>query len=207
MNARLYDFLLSFIERRGLTARRQALLGDLSGDVLEIGAGTGLNFPCYRPSARVVAIEPDPAMARRAIERARFAPASINVFQLDAQKLAVEDGSFDVAVGTLVMCTIPDPGRALAELRRALRPGGRYVFMEHVRAESPHLARWQDRLERPWRLVAGGCHPNRRTVDIIQASGFQMQELNHFAIGLSLTKPHVAGVALAERSPEEPTSS
>ncbi len=200
MNARLYDFVLSFIERRGLSARRQALLGDLSGDVLEIGAGTGLSFPSYPSSARVVASEPDSAMARRAIERARSSPASINVFQLDAQNLAVEDGSFDVAIGTLVMCTIPDPRRALAELRRVLRPGGRYVFIEHVRAESPRLARWQDRLERPWGFVAGGCHPNRRTVDVIQASGLKVEELEHFELGFPLTKPHVAGVAVADAS-------
>lgn len=163
-------------------------------------AGTGLNFPYYPPSARVVAIEPDPAMTRRAIERARSAPASIDILQLDAQDLPMEADSFDAAVGTLVMCTIPDPGRALDELRRVLRPGGRCVFIEHVRAESPRLAGWQDRLERPWRLVAGGCHPNRRTIALIQASGLKVEQLDHFEIGPPLTKPHVAGVAVADGS-------
>ncbi len=198
MNARLYDFVLSFIERRGLAHRRVSLLQKADGDVLEIGAGTGLNFDFYPPSARVVAIEPDPAMARRAIERALSARASVNVFQLDAQGLPVEDESVDVVVGTLVMCTIADPSRALTEMRRVLRPGGRYLFIEHVRSESPRLARWQDRLERPWGLVAGGCHPNRRTVDLIRASGFKVTELDRFELGLPLTKPHVAGSAVAD---------
>ncbi len=200
MNAGLYDFVLSYIEKRGLTVRRRALLGYLSGDVLEIGAGTGLNFPYYPSSARVVAIEPDRSMARRARERARSARASINVVQLDAQDLPVEDDSFDVAVGTLVMCTIPEPERALAELQRALRPGGRYVFIEHVRSEAPRLARWQDRLERPWGIVAGGCHPNRRTVDVIETCGMKVEELERFELGLPLTKPHAAGVAVVDAS-------
>lgn len=198
MNARLYDFVLSFIERRGLAERRASLLEQADGAVLEIGAGTGLNFDYYPPSARAVAIEPDPAMARRAIERARSARASVNVFQLDAQRLPVEDESIDVVVGTLVMCTIPDPSRALAELRRVLRPGGNYLFIEHVRSESPRLARWQDRLESPWGLVTGGCHPNRRTVDLIRGSGLKVKELDRFELGFPLTKPHVAGVAVAD---------
>ncbi len=198
MNARLYDFVLSFIERRGLAERRASLLEQAVGDVLEIGAGTGLNFGYYPRSARVVAIEPDPAMARRAIERARSARASVNVFQLDAQRLPVEDESVDVVVGTLVMCTIPDPSGALAELRRVLRPGGKYLFIEHVRSESPRLAHWQDRLESPWGLVAGGCHPNRRTIDLIRGSGLKLTELDRFEIGLPLTKPHVAGVGVAD---------
>lgn len=198
MNARLYDFVLSFIERRGLAERRASLLEQADGDVLEMGAGTGLNFGYYPPSARVVAIEPDPAMARRAVERARSARASVNVFQLDAQRLPVEDESIDVVVGTLVICTIPDPSRALEELRRVLRPGGMYLFIEHVRSESPRLARWQDRLERPWGHVAGGCHPNRRTVDLIRGSGLKVTELDRYELGLPLTKPHVAGRALAD---------
>ncbi|MGH2750447.1 MAG: class I SAM-dependent methyltransferase [Actinomycetota bacterium] len=198
MNARLYDFVLSFTERSGLAERRASLLKQADGDVLEIGAGTGLNFGYYPSSARVVAIEPDPAMARRAIERARSARASVKVFQLDAQRLSVEDESIDVVVGTLVMCTIPDPSRALAELRRVLRPGGRYLFIEHVRSESLRLARWQDRLERPWGLLGGGCHPNRRTVDVITATGFKVGELDRFEIGFPLTKPHVAGDAFGD---------
>lgn len=197
MNARCYDFVLNRLERRGMTQRRRRLLSDVTGDVLEIGAGTGLNFPIYSAGSKVAAIEPDPSMIRRARERAAEASAAIQVFQVDAQRLPLDDQSFDYVVGTLVMCTIPAPEKALAEIRRVLRPGGKYVFLEHVRADTPRLARWQDRLERPWRLIAGGCHPNRDTVRTIADSGFHLITVEKFELGLPWTKPHVLGLALA----------
>ena len=177
-----------------MAQRRRALLQNASGSTLEIGAGTGLNFPLYPPDAKVVAVEPDPSMIRRARERAT--EAAIEVFQLDAQRLPLEDGSFDHVVGTLVMCTIPAPEKALSEIRRVLRPGGTYLFLEHVRSPSPRVARWQDRLEKPWRAVAGGCHPNRDTLSTITGCGFNVASVDHFELGLPWTKPHVVGVAV-----------
>ena len=194
MNARCYDFVLNRLERRGMTERRRALLQNASGTTLEIGAGTGLNFPLYPPDAKVVAIEPDPSMIRRARERA--ADAAIEVFQLDAQRLPLDANSFDHVVGTLVMCTIPAPEKALAEIGRVLRSGGTYLFLEHVRSHSPRVARWQDRLEKPWRSVAGGCHPNRDTLSTITRSGFNVASVDHFELGLPWTKLHVVGVAV-----------
>ena len=177
-----------------MTQRRRALLQNASGSTLEIGAGTGLNFALYPPDTNVVAIEPDPSMIRRARERAT--EAAIEVFQLDAQRLPLEDESFDHVVGTLVMCTVPAPVKALAEIRRVLRPGGTYLFLEHVRSHTPRVARWQDRLEKPWRAVAGGCHPNRDTLSTIAGSGFSVTSVDHFELGLPWTKPHVVGVAV-----------
>lgn len=196
MNARCYDFVLNHLERRGMTERRGGLLQDATGDILEIGAGTGLNFPLYAADCKVAAIEPDPSMIRRARERAAKANATIQVFQLDGQQLPFEDHSFDCVVGTLVMCTIPAPEKALAEIRRVLRSGGKYLFLEHVRADAPRLARWQNRLEKPWGLVAGGCHPNRDTLKTITGSGFNVTSVEKFELGLPWTKPHVAGVAV-----------
>lgn len=196
MNARCYDFVLNRLERRGMTERRRTLLENVSGSTLEIGAGTGLNFPLYPPDANVVAIEPDPSMIRRARERAREAEAAIEVFQLDAQRLPLDDNSFEHVVGTLVMCTIPRPEEALAEIGRVLRPGGSYLFLEHVRGQTPRLVKWQDRLEKPWRAVAGGCHPNRDTLSTIAGSGLDVASVDRFELGLPWTKPHVAGVAL-----------
>lgn len=196
MNARCYDFVLNRLERRGMTERRRGLLEIASGNTLEIGAGTGLNFQLYPPDAKVAAIEPDPSMIRRARERAREAEAAIEVFQLDAQRLPLDDNSFDHVVGTLVMCTIPAPEKALAEIRRVLRPGGKYLFLEHVRSQTPRVASWQDRLEKPWRAVAGGCRPNRDTLSTIADSGFNVASVDHFELGLPWTKPHIVGVAV-----------
>src|SRR5206468_3807244 len=94
-----------------------------------------------------------------------------------AESLPFEDDSFDTVVSTLVLCTVPDADRALAEIRRVLKPGGEFLFMEHVRADDEKLSRWQDRLERPWRVVAMGCHPNRATLARIEAAGFEVEDL------------------------------
>lgn len=192
-----YDLFMNRLDRKGGEAHRKRLVADAAGEVLEIGAGTGKNLPHYRVAARVVALEPDPGMRARAVEAARRASVPVEVVEGDATSLDYADGTFDTVVACLVLCTVPDPDRALAEARRVLRPGGALRFYEHVRAEDPALARWQDRLQRPWSWFARGCRPNQDTVALIEAAGFKVGELDRFPFQAPppLVRPHVIGVA------------
>ncbi|MDQ6916180.1 MAG: class I SAM-dependent methyltransferase, partial [Actinomycetota bacterium] len=161
--ARLYTWLSRGAERAGAAEHRDRNLADLSGRVVEIGAGNGLNFAHYPAEVdEVVAVEPEPYLRARAREAAAGAPVKVTVVDGTADRLPGEDGEFDAAVASLVLCTVPEPGSALAEARRVLRPGGELRFYEHVRAPDPRRARWQDRLARRiWPACGGGCHPNR----------------------------------------------
>jgi len=177
---------------------RRRLLAGLTGRVLEVGAGNGLNFPHYPATVtEVLAIEPEPYLRRQALAAASQAPVPIRVTDGTAEALPAPDGAVDTVVASLVLCTVTDLDEALAEVRRVLRPGGRLRFYEHVRAEDPRLARWQDRLERPWGWLVGGCHPNRDTVAAITAAGLQVVQLDRFDLQAMppLARPHVLGVA------------
>jgi ubiquinone/menaquinone biosynthesis C-methylase UbiE len=177
---------------------RRRLLAGLTGRVLEVGAGNGLNFPHYPATVtEVLAIEPEPYLRRQALAAARQAPVPIQVTDGTAEALPVPDGACDAVVASLVLCTVIDLEGALAEVRRVLRPGGKLRFYEHVRATDPRLARWQDRLERPWGWLVGGCHPNRDTVAAIAAAGLQVVQLDRFDLQAMPppARPHVLGVA------------
>jgi ubiquinone/menaquinone biosynthesis C-methylase UbiE len=181
-----------------IAGHRRRLLTDLAGRVLEVGAGNGLNFPHYPATVtKVLAIEPEPYLRRLALAAASQAPVPIRVTDGTAEALPAPDATFDAVVASLVLCTVADPDQALAEVRRVLRPGGRLRFYEHVRAEDPRLARWQDRLQRPWGWLVGGCHPNRDTVAAITAAGLQVVRLDRFDLKAMppLARPHVLGVA------------
>jgi ubiquinone/menaquinone biosynthesis C-methylase UbiE len=173
--ARLYDRLMAGVENDGLREMRAELVAGARGRVLELGAGTGLNLGHYGPEVtELVLTEPDPHMAsrlRRRLEQEPPAPATVEVVEAGAERLPFDDDSFDTVVSTLVLCTVPEPVRAAAEAARVLRPQGRMLFLEHVRGEDgSRLARWQDRLERPWGWVAAGCHPNRDTAVVLEAA-------------------------------------
>lgn len=172
-----YDLLLALGERRGMRARRRALLAGLDGRVLELGAGTGLNLPHYPSGVDLVLTEPDPAM-RTGLER-RLARAGRVAMVVDApaEALPFADGSFDVVVSTMVLCTVGDVEAAAREVRRVLAPGGRLIFIEHVRAASPRLAAWQDRLAGPWGALALGCRCNQPTIDLLEASGLRVERM------------------------------
>jgi SAM-dependent methyltransferase len=181
---------------------RRRLLAGLTGRILEIGAGNGLNFLHYPATVtQVLAVEPEPYLRRLALAAARQAPVPIRVVAGTAEVLPAPDASFDAVVASLVLCTVADPDQALAEVRRVLRLGAMLRFYEHVRASDPRLARWQDRLERPWGWLVGGCHPNRDTVAAIGAAGLQVVPLDRFDLQAmpALARPHVLGAA--ERRP------
>jgi ubiquinone/menaquinone biosynthesis C-methylase UbiE len=196
VNGRFYDWCVGFSERRGLTERRRALVGDLGGDVLEIGAGTGLNLDHYREASRVVALEPDASMAARLRARAGAAAVPVEVIEARAEELPFPDQSFDHVVTTLVLCSTGDVSAVLGEIRRVLRPAGSFAFLEHVRGEG-RLARWQDRLAPLHARLAGGCKPNRDTAAAIEAAGFVLGRLDRTPIPSSepLTRPAIQGVA------------
>lgn len=181
--AAIYDQLLAGSEKGGLREMRAELLRDAKGRTLELGAGTGHNLPHYTPAVgELVLTEPDRFMAKRLREHLAAeppAPGAVEVVDAPAEKLPFGDDSFDTVVSTLVLCTVEDPERAVGEAKRVLRPDGRLLFLEHVRSpDSERLSRWQDRVERPWGWFAGGCHPNRRTGDMLPAAGFELERLN-----------------------------
>jgi SAM-dependent methyltransferase len=194
--AALYDRAMAASEDAGLRDRRAALLAAAEGEVVEIGAGTGLNLAHYGPGVtRLVATEPEAPMARRL--RERVTDPRVEVVAAGAEALPFADGSFDVAVSTLVLCTVPDLDASLAEVRRVLRPGGRLLFCEHVRGDG-RLGAWQDRALPVWRWVARGCHPNRDAEAAIRRAGFTVEraEPGRLPKAVPLIRPLVQGVAV-----------
>jgi ubiquinone/menaquinone biosynthesis C-methylase UbiE len=174
--ALIYDSTLLAGEVAGMRRARKALLEQATGRVVEVGAGTGLNLPQYPHAVReLVLVEPEPAMRTRLERRVRRSQRQAEIVAASAERLPFADHSVDTVVSTLVLCTVEHPDRALAEIARVLRPGGRLLFIEHVRAESPALAWWQDRLVGPWRRFACGCRCNRATVELMRACGFEVK--------------------------------
>jgi SAM-dependent methyltransferase len=197
--AALYDHLLAPSERSWLGEQRRRLLAGVSGEVLEIGGGTGVNLAHYGNVDRLVVTEPEEPMRRRLEQRARSAARPVVVQDAPAEHLPFAESSFDTVVSTLVLCTVGDPSAALAEIRRVLRPGGRLLFIEHVRGEG-RRGRVQERITPLWRVLAGGCHPDRDTVSVIRRQGLEVRELTSLEPrGLLelVVRPVVVGVATA----------
>jgi SAM-dependent methyltransferase len=202
--AALYDPLLSLSDRAGLGEERRACVSGARGRVLELGAGTGRNLRHYPPGLeRLVLSEPEAPMARRLQRRLAAgelhgaAPAgATEVVAAKAEELPFGDGEFDTVVSTLVLCTVADQPRALAEIARVLSPGGALLFLEHVRAD--RLAAWQDRLHDPWLAFGNGCHCNRDTVEGLRSAGYDVRELRHGTLKRlgPLVRPLVRGVAV-----------
>lgn len=192
--ARWYGVLSRRADRGELGKRRRTLLAHASGRVLDLGAGTGASFKHLPPAAsELVALDPDPGMLRQARRRVVDAKTPVRLLRGVGERLPFADRTFDTAIVALVLCTVEDPEATVAEIHRVLRPGGRLLLMEHVRATDETLARWQDRVERPWSWLNGGCHPNRRTVEAIAAAGFRIETLERYGFNVL---PHVQGVAV-----------
>lgn len=193
LNAFIYDISLALGERRGMAARRGELLASARARVLELGAGTGLNLRHYPDGVDLVVSEPDPAMRARLRRRAGSA---VRVVDAGAERLPFPDDSFDTVVSTLVLCTVADPGAALAEVRRVLAPGGRLLLIEHVRADAPRLARRQDRFAGLWHAFAMGCRCNQPTVELLEHAGLSLELApSRWRAMPSLVAPLVVGTA------------
>jgi ubiquinone/menaquinone biosynthesis C-methylase UbiE len=190
--AAVYDLISKAEEEKVLGPLRRWVVGEATGRVLEIGAGTGLSFPFYRRDVELVATEPDRYMLPRARRRAAALKLPVEFDTAPAEALPFAGASFDAVVSTLVLCTVADPVRALAEVRRVLKPDGTFRFIEHVRGDG-WQARAQDLVTPLWRRVGAGCHPNRSTVETIRGAGFRIDRLEERP--QPVPGPIVAGVA------------
>lgn len=187
-------------ERHGGAELRDELLQGISGEVLEVGAGNGLNFSHYPSTvSTVTAVEPEPLLRQLAQESALAAAIPITVIDGLADSIPAPDNSFDAVVASLVLCSVPDPPSALAEMRRVLRPDGTLHFYEHVAANKPGLARAQRILDATiWPRLGGGCHTARHTTDAITEAGFDITRIRRFArpsFPGDPTAPHIVGIA------------
>jgi SAM-dependent methyltransferase len=201
MFSALYDRGFKATEEAGLREMRHELLGQARGRVLELGAGTGLNLEHYPAGIEgLTLVEPDPHMTKRLREKLAQVgrEAEVLVVEAPAEELPFPNDSFDTVAVTLVLCTVPDQAAALAEIRRVLKPDGRLLFLEHVRSHDPELAKWQDRLEGPWRFLGDGCHCNRDTVSAIGAAGFELGDVERGELPKApgIVKPLRRGIAV-----------
>lgn len=180
-----------------VAARKAELLGELTGDVLEIGPGGGPNLRFFTPAVRWIGVEPNPYMHDYLRTEAERQGRPVELRSGSAEALPAADASLDAVVSTLVLCSVADQRRALAEIHRALKPGGKFVFVEHVAApRGSSLRRWQDLLRPLWQMLGDGCRPNRETWRAIADAGFDQVHLEHFETHLPLVKPHIAGYAV-----------
>lgn len=196
--ARCYDACLRGSEEAGMRDMRARLLARAEGATLEVGAGTGLNVDLYPDEVSpLVLAEPFPPMAARLRERLARSGRKATVVEAAGERLPFADASFDTVAVTLVLCTADDPPAVLREIDRVLRPGGRLLFLEHVRSEDPAVARWQDRLEAPWRWFGHGCHCNRDTLATVAASPLHVEWSERGATPKSpaIVRPLVTGLA------------
>ena len=197
----LYDRAFAASEEAGLREMRRQLVCQARGRVLELGAGTGLNIDLYPHEGLdcLTLTEPDPHMFKQLRQRVKEGCPGAELVEAGAEDLPFEDDSYDTVLVTLVLCTVPNQPAALREIKRVLAPGGQLLFLEHVRANHPNLARWQDRLEKPWRFLGDGCHCNRDTVSAIGAAGFHLGEVERGELPKAppIVRPLVKGSAQA----------
>jgi ubiquinone/menaquinone biosynthesis C-methylase UbiE len=200
--ARVFAFLLRKVNaryERWIAARKRSLLEDLRGSVLEIGPGTGVNLCHYGPGVQWIGVEPNPYMRAYLRKEAERRGLQVDLRAGIAEQLEVADQSMDAVVCTLVLCSVYDAPRVLKEIRRVLKPGGRFVFIEHVAAaRGTWLRRFQDRFRPFLNFFAEGCDPNRETWATIEAARFSRLTLQHFRapVLVPILSPHIAGVAI-----------
>ena len=199
--ARFWLWVSPGMERGGMAKHRDDLLAGLSGRVIEVGAGNGLNFGHYPPEVtQVVAVEPNPHLRRVAADAASRAPVPVEVTDGTADRLPAADADFDAGVASLVLCSVPDQPAALRELYRVIRPGGELRFLEHVQATTPGLRRLQRALDATfWPIICGGDHLGRDTAAEIERAGFRTERLDRLRFPDSRltmpSTPHILGRA------------
>ncbi len=189
---------LTALSMRGQWFReqRENIIPLAKGHVLELGIGSGLNLPYYAPEVTVQGVEPSAVMRAKAVRAASELGRTLEFAGLDGAEIALENNTVDTVVSTWVLCSIPDVEQALSEVRRVLKPGGRFLFNEHGLAPEGAVAKWQNRLNRPWRAVTGGCNINRRHDKLIEAAGFSFDNLQcGFEQGPKLVSYSYKGVA------------
>ena len=179
----LYDPFMALQERLGLWKLRLKTVGQAEGEVLEVGVGSGLNFPHYKKAAKVIGIDPDTVLLGKARRRAGEVSFPVHLEEGNAEELPFPDESFDTVVATLVYCTVPDALRGLRELRRVVRPGGTIRLLEHVRSPNPGMAKVQDFIAPVWVWAFSGCHPNRDTVRLIKEAGIVITNERRYSSG------------------------
>ncbi len=179
---------MTSVEKASLAARRCQLLERVRGRVLEIGGGTGANAPYYDHGARLIVSDPDPSMYQPLLEKSLGDSSRFDFLSSTAEAIPFEANQFDLVVSTLVLCSVMNPTGAMDEIARVLKPGGKLLFLEHIRATGKK-AYMQDLLQPLWSLIGSGCHPNRRTVSLIRDSGFSIEELELFDPFSSFPRP------------------
>lgn len=196
-----YGRMIQRVDDKGLRETRRTVLNQASGRVLEVGSGTGANIALYPPAVDLILSEPDPHM-QKVLRRKLAEPGSrqAELVAAGAEDLPFEDASFDCVSCTMVLCTMPDPAAGLAEMARVLKPGGKLLFMEHVRSRRPRMAWVQDRFERPWRFFADGCHCNRDSLALIEDSPLTVSKAEPGTMPFSppLVRPLVYGSAILD---------
>lgn len=184
---------------RPVQRQREKVVPLASGDVLEVGIGTGLNVPFYNKAQvrRIVGVDPALQMHRLALKRIRSAGLSVELVGLSAERLALPDAAFDSVVCTYTLCSIPEPVAALAEIRRVLKPGGKLLFSEHGVAPDESVRRWQRRLQPVWGAVAGGCPLSLDIPAVLKSAGFRAEVQSRYIPGPKFASFHYWGEALA----------
>lgn len=202
---RRHGRLFAYLQHRGnagyeatLRPYKARLFGALTGRVVELGPGAGNNLAYFPPDVEWIGVEPNVHMRHYAERRAAALGRTLQWRVGAAERLPLADGSVDAVVSSLVLCSVDDVPRALSEIRRVLKPGGRFAFLEHVAAApGTRTARWQRRLRPVWRVALGGCRPDRDTEGAIRAAGFTLTALTRFEVPAAIVGPHIAGVATA----------
>ncbi|TLS37026.1 class I SAM-dependent methyltransferase [Pseudalkalibacillus caeni] len=181
--AKVYDPVMKPLEKRYINRWRERLLSNAKGKVLEIGAGTGINFPLYNKCEEVTAIEPNPHMVEKAKIRQAQAKVPVEIVQSHAEQLPFPENHFDSVVVTLVLCSVEDPVQVLQEIKRVLKPTGTLLVLEHIKMEQPVYAGLQDMLTPVWKHLADGCHLNRKTDILLKENGFEILSRKEYMSG------------------------
>ncbi|SFP97229.1 class I SAM-dependent methyltransferase [Salibacterium halotolerans] len=178
--SKIYDPIMRPFEKKRLGNLRERLISHQEGTILEVGSGTGTNFSYYKNAEKVVAIEPNASMRNQSLSKMKRADVPVELVDASGEHLPFDDNTFDAAIGTLVLCTIPNPNRALQEIRRVCIPGVPILFIEHVRVDRPFPGRIQDWLTPFWKRLSDGCHLNRNTLNLIKQNGFQVERIEKY---------------------------